>query len=100
MNGRYILADDGRTPVPMSDFMTWAKWFEDDAKRRVGEDTIGDARVSTVFLALNHSFGRGAPVLWETMIFGGTHNQYQERYSTYDEAVTGHAKALALAQEK
>jgi hypothetical protein len=53
--------------------------------------------VSTVFLGLDHSFGEGPPQLFETMIFGGEHDEYQERYSTWDEAEAGHKKACKLA---
>ncbi len=58
---------------------------------------IGEVLVSTVFLGLNHRYGEGVPVLFETMIFGGEHDQYQDRYCTYDEAEAGHKKALGMA---
>jgi hypothetical protein len=54
---------------------------------------------------LDHSFhfyenGQrvGLPILFETMIFGGEHDQYQDRYATRDEALEGHKKALAMAK--
>lgn len=50
---------------------------------RIAKDTVGDAVVSTVFLSHDHNFtGIGPPILWETMIFGGPHDEYQERYHT------------------
>lgn len=48
------------------------------------------------FLSMDHSFGHGRPLLYETMIFGGPHHGEQWRYSTRSEAVEGHAAALAL----
>lgn len=57
-------------------------------------------RVSTVFLGLDHSFGLAGdrlPLLWETMIFGGKHDGYVDRYSSRGAALKGHAKALELA---
>jgi hypothetical protein len=33
------------------------------------------------------------------MIFGGPHDGYQERYTSYGDAVEGHKVALALAKE-
>ena len=30
---------------------------------------MGPVEVSTIFLGMDHSFGSGDPVLWETMIF-------------------------------
>lgn len=65
------------------------------------DETPGGAEVSTVFLRLNHNFGEGPPLVFETMIFGGPlggeGRRYQNRYSTWDEAVSGHARALAAA---
>lgn len=58
--------------------------------RHVGNDTIGDVEVSTVFLGIDHSFGSGPPLLFETMVFGGELDQEQERYSTEAEAAAGH----------
>jgi hypothetical protein len=95
MNAKYIL--DGHTPVPAS-LEKWAKWFEgSDETRRVALTKGDDYLVSTVFLGLDHQFGRGEPLLFETMIFGGPHDQYCDRYSTWDEAEAGHAKAVELA---
>jgi hypothetical protein len=34
------------------------------------------------------------------MIFGGEHNEYQERYSTWEEAEEGHKRAVAMIGEK
>jgi hypothetical protein len=57
--------------------------------------------VSTVMLGTDHGFGMGGPpILFETMIFGGEHDEYQERYSTRAEAESGHSKALGLARKK
>lgn len=94
MSEHYIL--DGHTPVAV-DLMTWAKAFE--LSRHVASDEIDGVSVSTVFLGLDHSFGAGGPpILFETMIFGGPHDQYQDRCATWDEAVAMHAKALAMVK--
>lgn len=92
MSGKYIL--EGHQPVAV-DLMTWARWFE-KAERHVAQTEIGDVRVSTVFLGLDHAFGGGRPLLFETMIFGGSEDGYCERYETWDEAEAGHATAVAL----
>ena len=42
--------------------------------------------------------GDGKPILWETMIFGGEHNEYQGRYTTYEDAIEGHKKAIELVK--
>jgi len=52
---------------------------------------VGKIRVSTVFLHLDHSWGDGPPVLFETMVFGDdTEDERQERYFTWDQAMKGH----------
>jgi len=85
--GWYVLK--GREPVAVATPLEWAKAFEEDS-RRVAADEIGEVRVSTVFLGLDHGWGDGPPVLFETMVFGGKLDQEQERYCTYDEAEAGH----------
>lgn len=96
--GRYILGNDGKTPVPCPDLATWARWFE-TADRHVAQTTVGNVRVSTVFLGIDHNWSpRGPPLLFEGMIFGGTHDEEQRRYSTRDEAERGHAELVAMAR--
>ena len=95
MSDKYIL--DGKTPVREPDLLKWGTWFE-SANRQVAEDMIGDVHISTVFLGLDHSFGRGPPLLFETMIFGGAHDGYQERCSTWEQAEAMHAEAVAKAR--
>lgn len=90
--------DENKNPVPAT-LMEWAEFFEDINNRRVGYDYVGDVRVSTVFLGLDHGFGFSEqPLLFETMVFGGTHDDLQWRYYTWAEAVAGHKKALALVK--
>lgn len=94
-NGRYILDDSGE-PVEEPDLLKWARWFGNPDNRTVVQHSYDDVRVSTVFLGLDHQFGDGPPVLWETMIFGGQHDGYCERYSSYEETVDGHLKACGM----
>lgn len=94
----YILNGDG-DPVPIDSATGWSRWFE-TADRTLACDVVGKARVSTVFLGLDHSHQRGGePVLWETMIFGGKQDGYQERYSSKLDALRGHNRAVKLARE-
>jgi hypothetical protein len=94
-NGLYIL--DGKTPIPCFDITKWGSQSKED--KTVGRDQFGDVSVSTVFLGMDHSFSGGTPVLFETMIFGGEHDQYQERYCTWDEAEKGHQIACELVNK-
>ncbi len=96
INDKAILI--GKIVKPVSDILEWAKWYE-TAERHVGQESRDGVRVSTVFLGMNHAFMPGPPLWFETMIFGGPHDGYQERYSTYREAEEGHAAALKLAFE-
>jgi hypothetical protein len=47
--------------------------------------------VSTVWLGINHQWGEGPPIIFETMVFGGPDDGDQWRYSTEKEARDGHA---------
>lgn len=85
---------DGRTPIPVEDVSTWGAWFQ-TADRTVARTATEDGVVSTVFLGMDHGFGRGAPVLFETMVFGGPMNDYCERYRTWAEAERGHRTVVA-----
>lgn len=97
MSGQYILDAEGK-PVEELDILAWGKWMQ-EGDRRVARDELPDSvSVSTVFLGLDHSFGSGPPILWETMIFDGPHDMYQDRYSSREEALAGHAKAVAIAK--
>ena len=79
----------GHEVVPIGSQAKWSASF-DYAARRVAHDTIGEARVSTVFLGLNSSFGEGPPLWFETLVFGGEFDDEIHRYTTWDEAVEGH----------
>lgn len=91
MTGRYIL--DGHNAVAEDDLMTWAKWFE-RADRVVAKTKTPNGEVSTVFLGLDHQFGDGPPLLFETLIFGGSHNQQMWRCTTWEQAEDQHQAAI------
>lgn len=54
--------------------------------------------VSTVFLGLDHRYGDGPPLLFESMIFGGPLSGEQRRYSTKAEALAGHEALCGLVR--
>jgi hypothetical protein len=97
MNEHYVLNDDHS--VRPAELLEWAAAFNDTDKRRVARDELDGVSVSTVFLGLDHSFGEGPPLIFETLIFGGKLDQEMWRYSTWDEAVAGHKHAVAQAIE-
>jgi len=96
MDRYYIL--EGKEPV-LCDFMTWIRWKENFDNRRVAKTEIGKVRISTVFLGIDHNWGDGPPILFETMVFGGELDQEQERYSTWEEAKVGHRQMVAMVEE-
>jgi hypothetical protein len=96
----YYRLNADHSVTPISDPQEWAIAFEDRDKRRVAKTKLPDGTmISTVFLGLNHAYGDGPPMIFETMIFGGKHEGDQWRYSTWDEAVAGHEHAVKLATE-
>lgn len=93
-HGHFILGgQDGHEVVPVS-ALAWSHWFEkssEDRSRFVEQTThtLHDGRrvqVSTVFIGL------GLDELFESMVFGGELDQVQRRYSSWDEAMDGHAQ--------
>jgi hypothetical protein len=57
----------------------------------VAVDEVGDERVSTVYLGLDHGFGMNGdegPILWESMVFPDC--DVCERYRSHAEAIEGH----------
>lgn len=76
----------------------------DPAYKRVGltdvtssSDPGVDYRISTVWLGVNHSFGDGPPIIFETMVFGieGA-DEYMQRYTTEEQARAGHAETVTV----
>jgi len=87
-------APDG-TPMEL---MEWAVAFESTQGRHVGDTVLDmggrEIKVSTVWLGLDHSFGDGPPLIFETMVFG-LDEEPQDRYSTYEQARTAHKAIVA-----
>ncbi len=100
MSERYIL--ENGNPVPCENLMEWGKWME-TADRHVALTELGDVKVSTVFLGLDHSFGGPTPVLFETLVFGGPLDGEMNRYTFREDAEKGHADMVvkvSAASEK
>ena len=91
LTGKYILR--GHKAVPEPDVIKWGEWFE-KADRKVARTEIDNVKISTIFLGLDHSFGLGRSLLFETMVFGGSLNEEVDRYTTWEEAVAGHDRMV------
>jgi hypothetical protein len=95
----YILTTDNK-PIAVS-VTKASEWMENNPeKKAVKQDHIDDIFVSTVFLGLDHSWDNQGLILWETMIFGGINDQYQERYNSYEDALEGHQRAIDLIKKE
>lgn len=93
MSEYYILRDG--EPVLEPSYQLYALWFEENKDaRQIAVDEVAGARVSTCFLGLDHRWGEGAPVLFETLVFDGPLDGEQERYATREEAMEGHKKMV------
>lgn len=110
MSEKYILAEDGKTPVMVENLLEWADWFKDananaNNKRRVNRTTMTDCdgaeiKISTVFLALDHNYGDSpVPILFETMIFGGRADEDCKRCATWEQAEAQHQDAIDYVTE-
>lgn len=72
----------------------------------IAQEQVGPYWVSTVWLGLDHGFGRpGPPVIFETMVFGDTTATSslgepldRVRYATEAEARAGHAAMVLLVR--
>ena len=89
---QYILK--GKEAVACGDIKEWGEWFG-KADRKVARETVDGVEVSTVFLGLDHSFGDGPPLLFETMVFGGEMDGDQDRCTTWEQAEEMHRAMVA-----
>lgn len=95
----YIL-DENNKPVK-STIVDYSEWIHKNPERKaVKQEHIDDVFISTVFLGLDHAWDSDVPLLWETMIFGGEHDQYMDRYTSYEDALEGHQTALNLVNKQ
>lgn len=95
MSDKAILV--GKRVVLCHDLHEWGMWMQNN-KRHVANTHLGGVQVSTVFLGMDHSFDATKREWFETMIFGGAHDQECWRYATWEEAEAGHKRALEIAE--
>lgn len=83
--------------IPDDYYYDTAKYRRDKwgTEQRVGRTEVGEHLVSTVWLfGIDHQYGDGPPLIFETMIFGDPWNNELRRYSTEEEAMRGHLEAV------
>lgn len=90
----YKLVDGN--PVPCYDITGFEEWYGNIENRRIDFTKIAKGcDVSTVFLGIDHNFGDGEPVLFETLVSGeGKIDGWMWRYRTIEEAKAGHQKVV------
>lgn len=78
------------------ELMEWGKLFEDRKYKILKQETLPSGKfISTVWLGMDHNFGGGEPLIFETMVFPTKANYMEEiceRYSTEEEALLGHER--------
>lgn len=101
----WYLLDENKNPYPVSLEESF-KMYNDMDMKIVKQDKLdNDVFVSTVFLGLDHGWYGDKekpdykPVLFETMIFNGEYDGYQDRYTSYNDALKGHQEALDLVNK-
>lgn len=103
--GQYILNKNNK-PVRCNDILKWGAWFQTHSNK-VKVTRLNNYSVSTIFLGIDHSWGGGVPLLFETMVFEeknrikkGEFAGVQMRWNTHEEAVKGHNKLVREIKKK
>lgn len=80
------------------ELLEWAKLLENKDYKVINQEVLPDGKwVSTVWLGLDHQFGEGKPLIFETMVFPKEGDYIEldlDRYSTLEEAKLGHKKMV------
>ena len=101
--GFYIL-DENRQPkaATIEEFARWCATRDRHVKEiAFGHEAIGTITVSTIFSGLDYRVRcAGPPILYETMVFGGPHDGYQERCATWDQAEAMHQRIVDMVKKE
>lgn len=94
-----------RQGIPICDTAEVERLLRDMSYKRVARSKVISAAdpaksfdVSTVWLGLDHSFGGGIPLIFETMVFaeGDSMDLDCRRYATEEQARGGHVETVAV----
>lgn len=87
---------DGTPYLGPNPTLAWAKDFQVLDRKVAHTELPGDRFVSTVWLGLDHSWGSGPPLIFESMVFKGDYQSLAtRRYSTIAQARAGHNQLVA-----
>jgi hypothetical protein len=95
----YILNGHDVVEATLTEWIAWLGAVG-DARAMIKTPIGKDCEVSTVFLGIDHNWGGGRIHVFETMVFGGPMAEEYRRYSTWDEAMAGHARMVELVKSK
>jgi len=81
----------------------WINLREDQENRFIDRDVINGFLISTVWIGLDHQFGDGPPLVFETMVFDQREKENWEdifckRASTEEQAREAHQEAVHFVQ--
>ncbi len=95
--GHVLGGEDGRTPVPVQDFVVIAESLGNYEARQVAytTDVVPGVNVSTVFIPVMSMEG----IHFETMVQGGPLHGPQARYATWEQAAEGHERICTLVRD-
>lgn len=86
-------------PISFERYIEITKDQRKDPKRVALDVLPGDVRISTVWLGLDHGWGEGLPVIFETLVFGGPLDGEMERYTSEARALAGHATMVERVKD-
>ena len=74
----------------------WARDFESQDRTVKKSHLWNGLYISTVFMGLDHQYGDGPPLIFETMVFPNEWwtDYHLSRYSTEAEVLVGHRRAV------
>ena len=93
----YLNEDHSIRPCELEECLEQLEYMRKHSTKHLKDEEINGMRVSTVWLGIDHNYFGGRPLLFETMVFSDNKNyqeRYCDRYSTWDEAIEGHKKAI------
>lgn len=100
-SGLFYIYDENKNVIPST--LEESLYFCSDLNNKIIKNQrVGHYRISTVFLRCDHNTDpdNNTPILFETMVFNVSspdepwRDIYCKRYSTYNEALSGHEKAV------
>ena len=90
----------GKKPIITIDRKLWNRARDHNGIVRVAHTCIGEVTISTVFLWRDVKCYGDRPLLFETVVFGGSLDGEFRHYPTWKEAEKGHKEICDLIEGK